>query len=118
MSKTEKSSSAPAGQGAKSEQKNLGSIDQAAIIAALKASPELANAVKAELGVTEATALKSEWGVQLNKYGDIHFKKDMVQSLKHFAGLNPQSPLKMSFSQGTITIVAAPIAAAPASKAQ
>lgn len=81
-------------------------IDKA--IAAIKANPELLNALKADAEISASISdLKSEFAVEVNRYGDIHFKKAMLQSLEHFAGLKAKTPLKMVFEQGKIVIVPA-----------
>lgn len=94
-------------QGKKVEQKTPLNQEQIkAQIAAIKANPELLNALKSDPEVAQPglSDLKDTFGVEINKYGDIHFKKNMQQSCKHFSGISICAPLTMKFEEGKIVI--------------
>jgi antitoxin component of MazEF toxin-antitoxin module len=44
------------------------------------------------------------WNVEINKWGDIHFKKGMLASLNKFSNLKQGESLKVEFQDGKIVI--------------
>ncbi len=77
-------------------------------IAKIKANSELLNALKADTEISaNLSELKAEYHIEINRYNDIHFKKAMLQSLKHFANLNQLQKLRMRFEKDRIVIESA-----------
>ncbi len=92
-----------------SEKSAQSSANQAASlkaqIEAIKSNKELLNALKADAEISaNLSELKSSYEVEINRYGDIHFKKAMLQSLKHFSSLNACEKLQMQFEKDCIKI--------------
>lgn len=50
--------------------------------------------------------VQTVWQVQINKFGDLHFRKAMLESLKLTSKLEALQNLTMTYRPGCITIVA------------
>ena len=55
----------------------------------------------------KAPVLVPEWKATINKYGDMHLRKDMIESAKHFSGIVPGTKLRMTFEKNRIILVPA-----------
>ena len=64
-------------------------------------------AEKAVTKVSKGPNLVPQWPVRINKWGDIHVKKDMLASASHFSQINKGQELKMVFEKGKIVITPA-----------
>jgi hypothetical protein len=51
-------------------------------------------------------APQSVWSICINKYGDLHLRKAMLDSLKVLSKIEPGQPLTMTFKPGAISVVA------------
>ena len=60
--------------------------------------------VKPAKTVKKAPAVAPQWPVQINAYGDVHLKKAMIASAMHFAGIGPETEMKMTFEKGKIIL--------------
>ena len=71
----------------------------------IKQNKELLNALKNDAEISaNLSELKNEYQIEINRYNDIHFKKAMLQSLKHFADIDQCKKLKMRFEKNRIII--------------
>lgn len=55
----------------------------------------------------ELQPILTEFHTQINKWGDIHFRKQMLDSLKLTSKIEQYQALKMSFKPGMIVITKA-----------